>query len=66
MTIESVAGRRRYRVSPTDIHMVQIQERPGARWLDYMRTLSLREANALVLTLAREDETQELPAVTKE
>jgi len=66
MTIESIAGRRKYRVSPTDHHQVQMQDHPGARWQDIIRTLSLREANRMVLTLAREDETQEMEAVVRE
>ena len=65
MSIESIAGATKYRVSPTDPHMVQMQERHGARWVDTIRTLSLREANAIVLKLARrgQDETQEIETV---
>ena len=60
MTIISVSGRRRFRVSPADPLMVQVQPQHKARWLDYRKTTSLQQSSALVLLLAREDETQEV------
>jgi hypothetical protein len=65
MTIESIAGARKYRVSPVDNRVVQLQPYHGARWVDYRTANTLEQASALVLALARvsQDETQELEAV---
>jgi hypothetical protein len=43
--------------------MVQIQRGFGTRWVDYEPRDTMKEASALVLELARQDETQEMPAV---
>jgi hypothetical protein len=65
LTIESIAGRRKYRVNPDDHCQVQIQEKHGAQWQDYRRVDSWLEASKLVFALASKphDETQELDAV---
>jgi len=62
--IESINGRRKYRISPSDQTVVQMQPKHGARWLDYRQATSLEQATALVLVYGRQDETQELEAVS--
>ena len=62
--IQSVSGRKKYRVSPTNPCQVQIQTQHGARWVDYRRTNSWTESSKLVLKLGMSmDDTQELPPV---
>jgi hypothetical protein len=54
MTIESVSGFKRYRVSPTNPFVVQIQPKHGARWQLYKACQSAAEAVQVVLDMARE------------
>ena len=61
MSIESIAGAKKYRQSPTNASMVQIQRGHGTRWVDYAPRDTPKEARALVLALAME--TQEFEAV---
>jgi hypothetical protein len=65
MSLESINGKRKFRISPDDNHIVQIQRGHGARWQDYRTADSWVEASKLVMELGRtaRDETQELPAV---
>jgi hypothetical protein len=65
MTITSISGKRKFRVSPDDHKVVQIQRGHGARWEEYAKVDSWLEASKLVFALASKphDETQEMPAV---
>jgi hypothetical protein len=67
LTILSIAGRRRYRVSPTDHTIVQMQPKHGAHWVDYRRCNSWTEASKLVLELGltAKDETEEMETMVK-
>ena len=62
--IESIAGAKKYRQSPSNPRMVQVQPSYGRTWVDYAPRDTPQEARALVLALAmRKDETQEMEAV---
>jgi len=68
MTIQAVSGKRKFRVSPEDHTIVEIQRGHGARWEEYAKVDSWLEASKLVFALASKphDETQELEAVKAE
>jgi len=65
MTIESIQGKRKFRVSAEDHTVVEIQRGHGARWEEYAKAESWIEASKLVFALASKphDETEELEAV---
>jgi len=64
MSIESISGKRKYRQSPRNPRMVQVQHGHGRTWVDFAPRDTPAEARALVLALAMaKDETQELQAV---
>ena len=68
MTIQAISGKRKFRVSPEDHTVVEIQRGHGTHWVEFRRVESWLEASKLVFALAskREEETQELDAVKAE
>lgn len=56
MTIETIAGARKYRIDPNNSCIVQVQYKAGARWVTYATRDSAKEAKELVLILARGEE----------
>lgn len=52
--IESISGAKRYRVSPTNPFVVQIQEKHRGRWTLYHACQSAADATQLVLDKGRD------------
>jgi hypothetical protein len=53
MTIETIAGARKYRIDPDNPCIVQVQHKVGARWVTYATRDTANEARELVLALSR-------------
>ena len=53
MSIETVAGLRRYRENPDNPRIVDVQVKHGARWTTYAILDTSKEARELLLQLAR-------------
>lgn len=51
--IESISGAKRYRVSPTNPCVVQVQEKHRAKWQHYHSCQSAAEATQLVMELGK-------------
>lgn len=54
MAIESISGVRRYRVNPWNPRIVDVQYKHGGRWTTYATRDTDKEANMLVMQLARD------------
>jgi hypothetical protein len=52
--IESVSGFKRYRVSPTNPFVVQVQPKHRAKWVLFKACQSAAEATQIVMDMARE------------
>jgi len=52
--IESISGAKRYRVSPTNPCVVQVQERHRAKWTLFYACSSADAASKLVMDMAKD------------
>lgn len=55
MTIETIAGARKYRIDPDNACIVQVQHKAGARWVTYATRDTPKAARELVLQLGKDE-----------